>query len=97
MDARNKNVTGLVSRIGQALLVFGGSGVLGILVDLDHLICATANHIPLWPPPNLYGCKVWHIYLPHISGGILGLAFALGIGFVLYLVYDTTWRTAHHK
>ena len=97
MNHGNNEPVGCFGRLGYALLAFGLGGVVGILVDFDHILCATANHIPLWPLSNLYGCKIWHDHLAVIGIGGLGLTCALGLGLVFYLVYHTLESTTDNQ
>lgn len=94
MNHGNNEPVGCIGRLWYALLAFGISGILGVAVDLDHILCASANHLPLWPLSNLYDCKIWHDHLAIIGVGGLILTFALGLGLVFYLVHHTLGATA---
>ncbi len=88
-DGRTKSIVGYIDRILISLVAFGFSGTVGVLVDLDHILCGYANGIQIWPVSNLYGCKIWHDLLPLGSGLLIGAVCALGLGLILGLVYDT--------
>lgn len=80
---------GYIDRILISLVAFGFSGAVGVLVDLDHILCGVRSGKQIWPPTNLYDCKVWHDLLPLGSGVFIGVVCALGLGLVLAMVYDT--------
>jgi len=80
-------------RLIDAFCIFVYFGLVGVLVDLDHIICGLQNKIPLWPIQNLYGCKLWHDALGPVGWGLLGLALSLLLGCILVISYAPTKRT----
>ena len=82
-----------MGRVGT-LLAWCGFGILGLLIDSDHVLCAYRKGISLAPLSNLSGCKVWHSDLLPVSGIVLCLSFALLIGFLSIHVWQIGNRNA---
>lgn len=77
------------NRWEQTFLAFFVCGSVGVCVDFDHLLCYLIGLSPLDPQANIYGCRLWHVYLLPVSGIILCASITLGIGLLFCLVYYT--------
>ena len=75
------------SRFYQSLFVGVCCGLFSISVDIDHVVCAMLRHEEII---ITRGCRLAHFLLLPISGYILCVAIALGIGLLLNMVRDTT-------
>ena len=73
-------------RCKQALAVGVLCGCVGVLVDLDHVVCVVLGISPLDPAQGIYGCRLWHIYLLPAGGLIACIGIALGIGLLFSMV-----------
>ena len=82
-----------MGRVGT-LLIGLGYGLVDVLIDSDHVLCAYRKGISLAPLSNLSGCKVWHIFLLPFSGVVFCLSFALLIGFLSIHVWQIGNRNA---
>ena len=79
----NKLLDRILRRWKQALHVGFRCGVVGVLIDFDHVICAAIRG---WSIVETGGCRLYHPYLLPISCLLAGVAIALGIGLLLNLV-----------
>ena len=75
----------------KALLIVCFLGISGVLVDLDHIVC-----LVFYPgiAEEATGCRLWHPYILPISGTLLCIAGALGIGLFVYVVRHAVRRAA---
>ena len=75
----------------KALLIVCFLGISGVLVDLDHIVC-----LVFYPgiAEEATGCRLWHPYILPISGALLCIAGALGIGLFVYVVRNAVRRAA---
>lgn len=64
-------------------------GCVGVLVDIDHIVCLIAGGGTWNPPAHEYGCRLWHRYLLPTAGCIGGVAIALWIGLFVGLILST--------
>lgn len=78
----------------KALLVVLGYGLLGVCVDLDHVICILLRLGVFDPATNEYGCRLWHPYLLAVSGGLICISGALGIGLLAASLYHAAKSAA---
>ena len=63
-------------------------GVAGVLVDVDHIICAVFFGAPMDPAVNAYGCRLWHPLLIPVAGALFCTYITLGLGLWAYFIYD---------
>ena len=91
LDNVGVTVTGCGCRHGcvKAFYVLVGFGLLGVLVDVDHLVCLALGLGTLDPQAGEWGCRLWHSYLLPVGGACLCAAGALGIGLLVYVAYST--------
>jgi hypothetical protein len=61
-------------------------GIVGVLPDVDHIVCWIIGRGVFDPQASDYGCRLWHPYLLYISGYLCWLGFTLGIGLLLYSI-----------
>jgi hypothetical protein len=71
----------------QAFLVSLFCGVIGVFIDIDHLICVLFYDVPIIPQEHQYGCRLWHFCLLDVALFIGGFGITLGIGLFIYMVY----------
>jgi hypothetical protein len=83
----------LVSRWKQALFVGFASGVLCVLVDIDHVLGVVFFSCPFIPQEHQYGCRLLHPYFVPVGWGLIGAYLALMAGWILYLVYNADGST----
>ena len=76
-------ISGVVKRCSQALVVGICGGIIGVLIDFDHVICAVLRGESI---VETYGCRLIHPYLLPLSCLIFGAAIALGAGLLLAVV-----------
>ena len=78
----------ITTRTIKALLIGLLYGISGVLIDLDHLLCAVLG-LGIWKPSEgQFGCRLLHPYL--LDGGwfLLSISFAFIIGqTIAYLIY----------
>jgi hypothetical protein len=77
-----------ISRRIEALLVCFTCGIIGVLIDLDHILCGIIGVGRFDPSQGQYGCRLWHPLLLPLAISLGGVAFALGLGLLAYLVFD---------
>ena len=68
--------------------LFGGA--VGVLVDVDHIVCAVFLGMPIDPTINAYGCRLWHPLLIPGAGAVLFAYLALYLGLWTYFIYYAT-------
>lgn len=85
---------GHLSRRAKAFLAVVGYGLLGVCVDLDHVVCIILRRGVFDPATNEYGCRLWHPYLLAVSGGFLCAGGALGAGLLAATLYHAAQSTA---
>lgn len=78
-----------MGRRDWALLIGFGYGIAGVLVDMDHVLCAINRGQPVFPLEALHGCKIWHSDLLLIGGVLLGVSVPLLLGHMAILVINT--------
>lgn len=66
------------------------SGVVSVLLDLDHVACGLLGLAPLDPLAREYGCRLLHHLFVPVGLALDGLVIACSIGCILYMVYHAT-------
>lgn len=64
-------------------------GCIGVLIDIDHILCAYLGLGTWKPEASEYGCRLLHGYILPVAWYLCCIAVALLLGSIVYLVYDT--------
>ena len=65
-------------------------GAVGVLVDVDHIVCAVAGYAPWNPEAHEYGCRLWHNDYRVIAWYLIGAVIALVAGWIIGVAYHAT-------
>jgi hypothetical protein len=75
-----------LERFARTFFGLGYFGLVGLLPDIDHLLCSLTQKVPIW---DTIGCKPFHPYLLSLVILWCFIGIALGIGWCGYVVLDT--------
>ena len=78
--------TQLGFRCSASLAVGILAGLCGVLVDVDHFLCAAIYGVRITPVASQSGCYLWHSYLLPAGWFIAGLAITCLAGWLCYVV-----------
>jgi len=87
-DGMDKVSPGSFCRRKQALFVILVSGIFGVLLDLDHIVCAVLGLGEIDPEKGNYGCRLLHDYFVPAGYIIGGIILTCLVGWVLFVVYS---------
>lgn len=63
-------------------------GCLGVLADLDHLVCVAAGLGEWDPAKGVFGCRLFHPFYLLFGWWGVGAALSCVAGWIVFLVYD---------
>lgn len=84
-------------RFIEAFLISICGGILGVLLDIDHIICTILDYAPFEPDKGIYGCRLYHHIYLYVSINIFSIAITLGIGLLILFMAITFRRTITTK
>jgi len=76
------------------LLVGIFHGLVAVLVDVDHIVCALSGHGVWAPSRGLFGCRLYHHLIMPVALYCISLGISLGIGWFMGL-YSDVHRNIH--
>ncbi len=72
-------------------------GFVGVIIDLDHILCALQMGLPLLPVKGWYGCKIWHRYIGPAGWVVCGITVTCLLGWAVYMAYHAARSTHDHN
>ena len=78
------------ARRSRSLLAGLLFGAVGVLVDVDHIVCVVAGYAPWNPEAHEYGCRLWHNDYRVIAWYLIGAVIALVAGWIIGVAYHAT-------